>query len=104
MWVENGIEGKLLGASGHTRASGERERGRFHLYQRERGGGSMVGDAPDKWVPLVCAKMKKRRERGSVRVGCCGIGLGWPWAGPVRLPAFFFCSGLFFFSFSVFLI
>jgi hypothetical protein len=46
--------------------------------ERERGG-SMVGDAPDKWVPLVCAKKKKGRERecaGGLLRDRAGLALG----------------------------
>jgi hypothetical protein len=46
-------------------------------------------------------KKKKKTGRGGVIwVGCCGVRVGWPWAGLVSLPAMFF----FLLSFSSFLI
>jgi hypothetical protein len=43
-------------------------------------------------------KKKKKGREGVIRVGCCGVGVGWPWAGLVSLHATFFSPFFFFFS------
>jgi hypothetical protein len=44
-------------------------------------------------------KKKKKGREGVIRVGCCGVGLGWPWAGWLGCLPHFFSSSFFFFLF-----
>jgi hypothetical protein len=77
-------------------SGGVRERRRGAVA--EKGEGTVPGLGEDLTVgSRLSARKKKKKKKGRegvIRVGCCGIGVGWTWAGLVRLSATFF----FFFS------